>query len=161
MTNTVPQVAAHLIQSDAESLMAITFSPSKNINILSAGIIDTATAIVLLGNALAVVYKELSPEVQATTSLANVLNNLGVVATNRLQQIMPEAFGVPVQVEAVAEEAIEHAPMDGPAEEAPKPVPVKAPAKPRVRAEKNGKAPATKSPKTPPTRQRVPRSTAK
>ena len=165
MSNTVPQIAAHLIQSGANDLLAITLSEEKVINVLSAGNIDTATAIVMLGNALAIVYKEMPPEVLATTSLAHVLNNVGVVATNRVQQIMPEAFGTPAPAAAVAEadtaEVIDHAPVEVPADEVPAAEPVKAVAKPRVRAEKNGKSAATKATKNPPARQRVARSTAK
>ena len=131
MTNTVPQIAAALIQQNPSKAITISLHEDK-ITVLSAGEVDTASAMVMLGNALAVVFSELPEEVRNTTALTQLINNANVVTIGRIQKNHPELFEVPT-VTAVPEEpvAVEVQPVqpteqvDDGVDAVPKPQPAK------------------------------------
>ena len=116
MTNTVPQIAAAMIQQNPSKAITISLHDDK-ITVLSAGEVDTASAMVMLGNALAVVFAELPEEVRNTTALTQLINNANVVTIGRVQKnhpelfelplAIPEANPVPVPVEALLEQPVE------------------------------------------------------
>ena len=95
MTNTVPQIAAAMIQQNPSKAITISLHEDK-ITVLSAGEVDTASAMVMLGNALAVVFAELSEEVRNTTALTQLINNANVVTIGRVQKNHPELFELPL-----------------------------------------------------------------
>lgn len=104
MTNTVPQIAAALIQQNPSKAITLSMHEDK-ITVLSAGEVDTASAMVMLGNALAVVFSELPEEVRNTTALTQLINNANVVTIGRIQKNHPELFEVPT-VTPVPEEPV-------------------------------------------------------
>lgn len=116
MTNTVPQIAAAMIQQNPSKAITISLHDDK-ITVLSAGEVDTASAMVMLGNALAVVFAELPEEVRNTTALTQLINNANIVTIGRVQKNHPELFElplaiteanpVPVPVEALLEQPVE------------------------------------------------------
>ena len=116
MTNTVPQIAAAMIQQNPSKAITISLHDDK-ITVLSAGEVDTASAMVMLGNALAVVFAELPEEVRNTTALTQLINNANIVTIGRVQKnhpelfelplAIPEANPVPVPVEALLEQPVE------------------------------------------------------
>lgn len=116
MTNTVPQIAAAMIQQNPSKAITISLHDDK-ITVLSAGEVDTASAMVMLGNALAVVFAELPEEVRNTTALTQLINNANIVTIGRVQKnhpelfelplTIPEANPVPVPVEALLEQPVE------------------------------------------------------
>ncbi len=114
MTNTVPQIAAAMIQQNPSKAITISLHEDK-ITVLSAGEVDTASAMVMLGNALAVVFAELPEEVRNTTALTQLINNANIVTIGRVQKNHPELFELPlaipeanpVPVEALLEQPVE------------------------------------------------------
>ena len=138
MTNTVPQIAAAMIQQNPSKAITISLHDDK-ITVLSAGEVDTASAMVMLGNALAVVFAELPEEVRNTTALTQLINNANIVTIGRVQKNHPELFElplaiheanpVPVPVEALLEQPVE---QEAPVTEA-EPQPVKRARVPRTK----------------------------
>lgn len=130
MTNTVPQIAAAMIQQNPSKAITISLHDDK-ITVLSAGEVDTASAMVMLGNALAVVFAELPEEVRNTTALTQLINNANIVTIGRVQINHPELFELPLAIpEAIAEPVPVEALLEQPVEqEAPvtevEPQPVK------------------------------------
>ena len=128
MTNTVPQIAAAMIQQNPSKAITISLHEDK-ITVLSAGEVDTASAMVMLGNALAVVFAELPEEVRNTTALTQLINNANIVTIGRVQinhpelfelpLAIPEAIAEPVPVEALLEQPVE---QEAPVTEEPQPV---------------------------------------
>lgn len=152
MTNTVPQIAAAMIQQNPSKAITISLHEDK-ITVLSAGEVDTASAMVMLGNALAVVFAELSEEVRNTTALTQLINNANVVTIGRVQKNHPELFElplatteanpVPVPVEALLEQPVE---QEAPVTEV-EPQPVKRARVPRTKpAEAEVSEPKPKAP---------------
>ena len=105
MTNTVPQIAAALIQQNPSKAITISLHEDK-ITVLSAGEVDTASAMVMLGNALAVVFAELPEEVRNTTALTQLINNSNVVTIGRVQKNHPELFELPLAIPQVNAEPV-------------------------------------------------------
>ena len=157
MTNTVPQIAAAMIQQNPSKAITISLHDDK-ITVLSAGEVDTASAMVMLGNALAVVFAELPEEVRNTTALTQLINNANIVTIGRVQKnhpelfelplAIPEANPVPVPVEALLEQPVE---QEAPVTEA-EPQPVKRARVPRTKpaeaevSESKPKAPVKRKP---------------
>lgn len=111
MTNTVPQIAAALIQQNPSKAITISLHEDK-ITVLSAGEVDTASAMVMLGNALAVVFAELSEEVRNTTALTQLINNANVVTIGRVQKNHPELFEMPTATPTVVDVIAEPVPVE-------------------------------------------------
>ena len=157
MTNTVPQIAAAMIQQNPSKAITISLHDDK-ITVLSAGEVDTASAMVMLGNALAVVFAELPEEVRNTTALTQLINNANIVTIGRVQKnhpelfelplAIPEANPVPVPVEALLEQPVE---QEAPVTEV-EPQPVKRARVPRTKpteaevSEPKPKSPAKRKP---------------
>ena len=111
MTNTVPQIAAAMIQQNPSKAITISLHDDK-ITVLSAGEVDTASAMVMLGNALAVVFAELSEEVRNTTALTQLINNANVVTIGRVQKNHPELFEMPTATPTVVDAIAEPVPVE-------------------------------------------------
>ena len=117
MTNTVPQIAAAMIQQNPSKAITISLHEDK-ITVLSAGEVDTASAMVMLGNALAVVFAELPEEVRNTTALTQLINNANIVTIGRVQINHPELFELPLAIpEAIAEPVPVEALLEQPVEQ--------------------------------------------
>lgn len=110
--NTVSQVAGHLLQTEPAKLITVSLTEDNKITLQSAGDLDSATAVVMLGNALAVVYSELPEQVRNNTTVAQFLNNLNAVTINRVQMMHPEVFNA-VQAEEPSMPETDF-PMDAP-----------------------------------------------
>ena len=111
MTNTVPQIAAAMIQQNPSKAITISLHDDK-ITVLSAGEVDTASAMVMLGNALAVVFAELPEEVRNTTALTQLINNANVVTIGRVQKNHPELFEMPTATPTVVDVVAEPVPVE-------------------------------------------------
>lgn len=153
MTNTVPQIAAAMIQQNPSKAITISLHEDK-ITVLSAGEVDTASAMVMLGNALAVVFSELPEEVRNTTALTQLINNMNVVTIGRVQKNHPELFEMPVAIPTAVDVTAEPVPVETQPEqpveqETPtaeaEPQPVKRARVPRTKPAEA--TPATKDPK--------------
>ena len=87
----VGDALARLLETGPQKMITVSVNKDGNLSLVSAGEIDTATAIVLLSNALATVYGEMGAEVHQQVPVSSFLNNVNNVVSKRVMQTHPDA----------------------------------------------------------------------
>ena len=87
----VSDALAKLLETSPQKLIVVSLNKDTQIAMVSAGEIDTATAIVLLSNALATVYGEMGAEAHKEIPVSTFLNNVNNVVSKRVMLTHPNA----------------------------------------------------------------------